>query len=80
MRQDSVNGRLAYLPWIEESHKEIFFIGWEIRPKHVEVTMFNVKDISNNLIETINDNLFKENLISNCHEGALTYIKLLTKT
>jgi len=61
--QENIDGRLVDLPRIEESHEEIVFREWQIRLKHVETTIFNARDISNNLIETINDNLFKANLI-----------------
>lgn len=61
--QDSAKWISANLPRIEESHKDIVFREWEIFLKQIETTIFNVRDISNDLIAAISDNFFQENLI-----------------
>jgi len=55
--QDRSKGRLTNLPKIEESHKDIVFQECMIRLKHVDMVIYSVRDISNNIIESISDNL-----------------------
>lgn len=38
------------------------------------------RDISNNIIEAINDNLLRANVISDCREDTFPNVKLLTNT
>lgn len=55
--QDSSEGRSVDLPKIEESQKDIVFQEWEIELKHAEMEIFSARDISNNIMESINDSL-----------------------
>jgi len=75
--KDNVDGRLTNLPRIEESHKEMVFREWEIILKHAKEKIFNARDISNNIIEVISDNLFHLNLIPNYPEGACQTLNFL---
>lgn len=48
---------------MEESHKENLFTDWDIQLKQVEREVSRETDATNNVIETINDNLQNANLI-----------------
>ena len=78
--QDRSKGRLTNLPKIEESHKDIVFQECMIRLKHVDMVIYSVRDISNNIIESISDNLMQANLILYFSKDSFLGVKFLTRT
>lgn len=59
------------MPKIDESHKEILYAKWDPRLKEVEQAMEDVVLVANNVIECINENLHKANLVAESTPGFL---------
>lgn len=77
--QDTPEGREVDLPVIEESHKEMLFTDWDIQLKQAEREISRATNATNNIIETINDNLHNPNLIQEFPLGDLLDIKFLQR-
>jgi len=77
--QSIEDGRVAKLPKIEESHKEILFSEWETQLIKEERDTSRARAIMNNVIELVNDNLHGANLIFGCSPGKLPKAKVLEK-
>lgn len=78
--QEKSEGQSTNHHKIEESQKDIVFQEWEIKLKHAEIMIYSSRDISINIIKSINDSLLQANIISDCLEDTLPDVKLLTKT
>lgn len=59
------------MPRIDEMHKEILFAKWDSRLKEVEQAMEDATTIVNSVIECINENLHKTNLVAETTPGFL---------
>lgn len=77
--QGTLEGREIDLPRIEESHKEILSTAWEIRLKQEEEEVSRAINPTNNIIQTINDNLHNANLIQEFPPGSLLDIRVLER-
>jgi len=64
-------GKIAELPRIDESHKEMLFTKWDSHLKKAEQAMEEAVTVANNVIKCINENLHKENLILEATPGFL---------
>lgn len=63
---DNSKGKIAKFPKIKESHKDILFTDWEIQIKRVEREVSSASETSNNMIETINYDLWYACFIKKC--------------
>jgi len=62
--QKSEEGKITDMPRIDEMHKEILFAKWDSQLKEAEQVMEDVAPTSNSVIECINENLDKANLVA----------------
>lgn len=69
--QKSEEGKRAELHRIDESHKEILFAKWDAQLKEAEQAMEEAIIAASNVIDCINENLHKANLISETTPGFL---------
>lgn len=69
--QRSEEGKRVELPRIDESHKEMLFTKWDSQLKQAEQVMEEAATATNSVIECINENLHKDNLISDTTPGFL---------
>jgi len=59
------------MPKIDESHKDILFAKWDSWLKEVEQAMEDAVEAPNNVIECVNENLHKANLVAETAPGFL---------
>jgi len=52
------------MPKINESHKEILFVKWDSRLRETEQAMEDVAAAVSSVIECVNENLHKANLVA----------------
>jgi len=62
--KESKEGKKARFPKINESHKEMLFNKWDSRIKKVEQVAEEAATTTSNVIDCVNENLHRENLIS----------------
>ena len=78
--QETDQGIAANIPKIQESNKEFFFfLEWETQLIKEERATSRARVVMNNLVELINNNLYRANLISDCIPGKLPKVKELEK-
>jgi len=70
--QESKEGKKAGLLKINEAHKEMLFHKWDAQIKKAEQAVEEATTTSNNIIDCVNENLHKANLIS---ETALRFLQ-----
>ena len=63
----------------QPTNNEILFIDYGIQLKEAEKVVSKAIHVSNNIIETINDNLHNANLIQECPPSSLLDIKYLER-
>lgn len=51
------------MPQIEETHKDILFMDWDMRINQAELLVARVAGVSKNIIKLVNHTLFDTNLI-----------------
>ena len=64
-------GKRAGAPIINDSHKEILFNNWDAQIKNTKQAAEEAATAASNIIDFINKNLHKENLISETTPGYL---------
>ena len=69
--QESEEGKKAGLLKINEAHKEMAFHKWDAQIKKAEQAMKEAATAANNVIDCVNENLHRENLISETAPGFL---------
>ncbi len=62
--QKSEEGKREELPRIDEAHKEMLFVKWDAQLKEAEQAMEEAATAASNVIDCINKNMHKANLIS----------------
>lgn len=67
--QKSEEWKRADMPKIDESHKEILFVKWDSRLKEAEQAMEDAAVEANSVIDCINENLHKANLVAKTTPG-----------
>lgn len=75
--QESKEGNKAGLPKIDESHKETLFDKWDAQLKEAEQTVEEASTEASNIINYINKNLHRANLISETTPGSLPNVRQL---
>lgn len=61
--QETKDGRKANLHEIEETHKDILFIDWDVRIKQVRLARARAAGLLKNIIKVVNHTLFVTNLL-----------------
>ena len=69
--QETEEGKRAGAPIINDNHKEILFNKWDAQIRKVEQAAEEEATAANSVIDCINENLHKENLISETTPGYL---------
>ena len=69
--KETEEGKRAGAPIINENHKEILFNNWDSQIRKAEQATEEVATAASNIIDFINENLHKENLISETTLGYL---------
>jgi len=67
--QESEEGIKLGSPRINEAHKEMLFNKWDAQIKKAEQVVEEVATVVNNVIDCVNENLHRENLISGNTSG-----------
>ena len=69
--QETEEGKRAGAPIINDNHKEMFFNRWDAQLRKAEQVAKEAAKVANSVIDCINENLHKENLISETTPGYL---------
>lgn len=75
--QETKEGKVANLPQILESHKEILFLEWKSQLMKAQRATSRCRSTISNLVNLINDTLYLSNLIIECTPGKLPSVKEL---
>ena len=65
------------MPKLDESHKEILFASWGSRLKGAKQATEDVAVATNNIIESVNENLDSANLVAETTPGFISNAKQL---
>lgn len=69
--KNSVEGKKFDFPKIDEMQKSIIFKGWKAKIRLVKKLINDARELSNSIVEYINDSLLESNLIPNRLEDSL---------
>ena len=69
--QETKEGKRVGAPVINENHKEIIFNNWDAQIRKAKQAVEEATTTTNNIIDCINENLHKENMISQTTPGYL---------
>ena len=69
--QESEEGKKEGFPKIDESHKEMLFDKWYAQLKEAKVVVEEAATTASNIIDCINENMHRANLISKTTLGSL---------
>lgn len=75
--QESKEGKKAGACIINETHKEMLFNKWDTRIRKAEQSAEEAARAENNIIDCINENLHRENIISETTPGYLPNVQHL---
>lgn len=64
--KDNSIGKITKFPRVKESHKDVSFTDWEIQIKKPTRVVLSARKASNNIIQTINDNIWYASFIQRC--------------
>jgi len=69
--KETEEGRIANLPDIEETHKDILFTDWDVWIKQVELAVARVARVAKNIVKVVNYTLHTTNLMKECNPKEL---------
>ena len=78
--QESEEGKKAGFPKINESHKEMLFNKWDAEIKKVEQVAEEAAIAASNIIDCVNENMHRANLILETAPGFLPETQQLQKS
>lgn len=75
--KESVEGRNFDFPKIHAMHKSIILKGWKTHIWSVKKLASDASEMSNALVESINDYILESNLISSCPQDSMLDVEIL---